>query len=81
MSLSVSDLISALISLFALYRLTWGYDVWHWTDFLCKVRQIFLCFILIQVFTCKHAYCIMPLDADEYAGFLFCAPSQKIINK
>jgi len=39
MSLSVSDLISALISLFALYRLTWGYDVWHWTDFLCKVNS------------------------------------------
>jgi len=39
MSLSVSDLISALISIFALYRLTWGYDFWRWTDFFCKVRK------------------------------------------
>ena len=38
LSLSISDLLSALISPFALYKLTWGYDVWMWPDIFCKVK-------------------------------------------
>ncbi|XP_076813756.1 growth hormone secretagogue receptor type 1-like [Clavelina lepadiformis] len=36
-SLCVSDLISAIISPLNIYRRTWGYYNWEWSDFLCKM--------------------------------------------
>ena len=50
MSLSVSDLLSALVSILVLYRITWGFDVWHWPDFTCKVSSHQYVFLIVQHF-------------------------------
>ena len=63
LSLSISDLISAILSPCTLYRLGWGFDYWAAPAFLCKVKCA-----SYSVFTDDVAVCLSNYRLTEYCG-------------
>ena len=45
MSLCFSDLVSAMLSPFWIYRQTWGFEQWKIPTFLCKVGYELFCLV------------------------------------